>query len=122
MTSSTASSTTSATTALKWPSGTSARPALCRPTPTSTRMPTPLVANTPLMSLYQHGLRQKIQLAVVMSNIEFDSLRSMKAMALKAGQKIEGIWQEGRPVPSASTPAPKPNAMDLSAFQKSPGN
>ncbi|KNZ51727.1 uncharacterized protein VP01_3841g1, partial [Puccinia sorghi] len=37
-------------------------------------------ADTPLMSLYQHGL---IQLAVVMSNLEFDFLRSMQAMALK---------------------------------------
>ncbi|KNZ49411.1 uncharacterized protein VP01_5026g1, partial [Puccinia sorghi] len=46
-------------------------------------------ADTPLMSLYQHGLKENIQL--VMSNVDFDSLRSMQAMALKAGQKIEGI-------------------------------
>ncbi|KNZ62854.1 uncharacterized protein VP01_1214g1 [Puccinia sorghi] len=51
------------------------------------------------MSLYQHSLKENIQFAVVMSNIEFDSLRSMQAMALKAGQKIEGIRQ-GLPDPS----------------------
>ncbi|KNZ60945.1 uncharacterized protein VP01_14798g1, partial [Puccinia sorghi] len=48
-------------------------------------------ADTPLMSLYQHGLKKNIQLVVVMRNIEFDSLRSMQALALKAGQTIEGI-------------------------------
>ncbi|KNZ62336.1 uncharacterized protein VP01_1283g10 [Puccinia sorghi] len=48
-------------------------------------------ANTPQMSLYQHGLKENFQLSVVMSNIEFTSLRNMQAMALKAGQKIEGI-------------------------------
>ncbi|KNZ44947.1 uncharacterized protein VP01_8650g1 [Puccinia sorghi] len=42
-------------------------------------------ANTPLMSLYQHGLKEKIQLAVVMSNLEFDS---MQVMALKAGPTL----------------------------------
>ncbi|KNZ44301.1 uncharacterized protein VP01_92g6 [Puccinia sorghi] len=31
-------------------------------------------ANTPLMSLYQHGLKENIQFSVVMSNIEFNSL------------------------------------------------
>ncbi|KNZ45140.1 uncharacterized protein VP01_8445g1, partial [Puccinia sorghi] len=35
-------------------------------------------ANNLLMSLYQHGLKEKIQLAVVMSNVEFDSLRCGK--------------------------------------------
>ncbi|KNZ43923.1 uncharacterized protein VP01_9706g1 [Puccinia sorghi] len=59
-------------------------------------------ANTPLMSLYQHGLKENIQLAVVMSNFECDSLRSMQALALKAGQTIEGIQQD-RPAPSTST-------------------
>ncbi|KNZ51108.1 uncharacterized protein VP01_4091g3 [Puccinia sorghi] len=38
-------------------------------------------ADAPLM-LYQHSLKENIQLAVVMSNIEFDSLQSMQAMAL----------------------------------------
>ncbi|KNZ60391.1 uncharacterized protein VP01_1560g4, partial [Puccinia sorghi] len=40
-------------------------------------------AHTPLMSLYQNGLKENIQLAVVMRNVEFDSLRSMQVMALK---------------------------------------
>ncbi|KNZ44771.1 uncharacterized protein VP01_8844g1 [Puccinia sorghi] len=69
-------------------------------------------ANTLLMSLYWHGLKENIQLAMVMRNIEFDSLRSMQAMTLKAGQTVEGIGQ--------GTPAPDPNAMHLSTFQKSP--
>ncbi|KNZ57723.1 uncharacterized protein VP01_2088g2 [Puccinia sorghi] len=77
-------------------------------------------ANTPLMSLYQHGLKENIQLAMVMSKIQFNSLRNMQAMTLKAGQTIEGI-QNGRtaPIPPASTSSPTtdPNAMDLSAFQ-----
>ncbi|KNZ47565.1 uncharacterized protein VP01_6301g1 [Puccinia sorghi] len=78
-------------------------------------------ADTPLMSLYQHSLKENIQLAVVMSNVEFDSLRSMQAMALKAGHTIEGII-EGRPTPSTiiSASAHNPNAMDLSTFQKAP--
>ncbi|KNZ52729.1 uncharacterized protein VP01_3469g1 [Puccinia sorghi] len=41
-------------------------------------------ADALLMSLCQHGIKENIQLAVVMSNIEFDSLRSMDAIALKA--------------------------------------
>ncbi|KNZ61821.1 uncharacterized protein VP01_13525g2, partial [Puccinia sorghi] len=45
-------------------------------------------ADSPLTSLYQHGLKENIQLAVVMSNIQFTSLQEMQAMALKAGQKI----------------------------------
>ncbi|KNZ61450.1 uncharacterized protein VP01_1399g1 [Puccinia sorghi] len=46
-------------------------------------------------------------------------------MALKAGQTIEGIRQGCptiNPIPSTSTPAPDPNAMDLSAFQRNPNN
>ncbi|KNZ44622.1 uncharacterized protein VP01_898g5 [Puccinia sorghi] len=50
-------------------------------------------SDTPLMNLYQHGLKENIQLAVLMSKIEFDSLWSMQALALKAGQTIEGIRQ-----------------------------
>ncbi|KNZ44700.1 uncharacterized protein VP01_8917g1 [Puccinia sorghi] len=76
-------------------------------------------ANTPLMSLYQHGLKENVQLALVMRNIEFTSLQTMQAMALKAGQKIEGI-QNGRatPIPPASSSAPTndPNSMELSSF------
>ncbi|KNZ46559.1 uncharacterized protein VP01_7160g1, partial [Puccinia sorghi] len=60
-------------------------------------------ANTPLMS-QQHGLKENIQLAVVMSNIEFDSLRSMQVMALKV-------------VP----PAP-PTLMQWTSPQKAPSN
>ncbi|KNZ45324.1 uncharacterized protein VP01_8256g1, partial [Puccinia sorghi] len=48
-------------------------------------------ADSLLMSLYPHSLKENIQLAVVMSKIEFDSLQSMQAMALKVGQTIEGI-------------------------------
>ncbi|KNZ50108.1 uncharacterized protein VP01_459g8 [Puccinia sorghi] len=77
-------------------------------------------ANTPLMSLYQHGLKENIQLTVVRSNIQFKSLLSMQAMALKEGQKIEGIWN-GQPAPipptSSSSPTTNTNAMDLLAFQ-----
>ena len=47
--------------------------------------------DSPLMSLYQNGLKENVQLAVVMSNIQFTSLQEMQAMALKAGQTIEGI-------------------------------
>ena len=39
-------------------------------------------ADAPLMSLYQNRLKENIQLAVVMSNQQFDSLQSMQAMAL----------------------------------------
>ncbi|KNZ52515.1 uncharacterized protein VP01_3548g3 [Puccinia sorghi] len=78
-------------------------------------------ADTPLMSLCQHGLKENVQLTVVMSNIEFTSLQTMQAMALKAGQTIGGI-QNGRPTPiplaSSSAPTTNPNAMDLSAFQR----
>ncbi|KNZ49284.1 uncharacterized protein VP01_510g21 [Puccinia sorghi] len=42
-------------------------------------------ANTPLMILYQHGMKENIQLAMVMSKIQFTSLRTMQVMALKAG-------------------------------------
>ncbi|KNZ55532.1 uncharacterized protein VP01_2655g4 [Puccinia sorghi] len=45
------------------------------------------LAETPLMSLYQHGLKENIQFVVLMRNIKFTSLRTMQAMALKAGQK-----------------------------------
>ncbi|KNZ49062.1 uncharacterized protein VP01_5235g1, partial [Puccinia sorghi] len=57
--------------------------------------------------LYQHGLKEKIQLSVVMSNIHFTSLQEMQEMALKAGQTLQ---------------CPNPNAMDLSAFQRGPHN
>ncbi|KNZ61887.1 uncharacterized protein VP01_1343g1 [Puccinia sorghi] len=70
-------------------------------------------ANTLLMSLYQCGLKENIQLAVVMRNIEFDSLRSMQAMAQKAGQTIEGIQQD-RSAPPSPVPLPAhppPNLM-----------
>ncbi|KNZ44741.1 uncharacterized protein VP01_887g11 [Puccinia sorghi] len=52
-------------------------------------------AGTPLMSLYQHGLKENVQLAVV---IQFTSLWTMQAMALKSGQTIEGI-QNVQPIP-----------------------
>ncbi|KNZ59092.1 uncharacterized protein VP01_1800g6 [Puccinia sorghi] len=76
-------------------------------------------ANAPLMILYQNGLKENVQLAVVMRNIQFNSLRSMQAMAVKVGQTIEGI-QLARPAPSTSTriPAPDHNVKDLSAFQR----
>ncbi|KNZ63667.1 uncharacterized protein VP01_11162g1, partial [Puccinia sorghi] len=65
-------------------------------------------ADTPLMSLYRHGLKKNIQLAVVMSKIVFTSLLTLQAMALKAGQKIEGI-QNGQlsPIPPLA-PVPQP--------------
>ncbi|KNZ49434.1 uncharacterized protein VP01_5006g1 [Puccinia sorghi] len=46
-------------------------------------------AEAPLISLYQHGLKENIQLAMVMSNIQF--LWTIQVMALKAGQPIEGF-------------------------------
>ncbi|KNZ58219.1 uncharacterized protein VP01_1974g9 [Puccinia sorghi] len=63
--------------------------------------------DAPIMSLYQHGMKEDIQLAVVMSNIQFTSLQEMQAMTLKAGQTIEGI-QTGCPAlhPTASTSTP----------------
>ncbi|KNZ47051.1 uncharacterized protein VP01_6713g1 [Puccinia sorghi] len=72
------------------------------------------LADTPLMSLYQHSLKKNIQLAVVMSNIE----RVRQLMGIQQGQPAHN------PVPSTSTstPTPNPNAMDLSAFQKAPSN
>ncbi|KNZ47564.1 uncharacterized protein VP01_6304g1, partial [Puccinia sorghi] len=81
--------------------------------------------NNPLMSLYQKGLKENTQIAVVMDNIEFEYLWSMQVMAMKAGQTIEVI-QLGHPNPnlipstSTSTPTHNPNAMDLSTFQKAP--
>ncbi|KNZ47015.1 uncharacterized protein VP01_6756g1, partial [Puccinia sorghi] len=58
-------------------------------------------ANTPLMSLYQHGLKENFQLTVVMSNIQFNSLQTMQAMALKAGHTIEGIKNgQTSPIPT----------------------
>ncbi|KNZ46541.1 uncharacterized protein VP01_7182g1, partial [Puccinia sorghi] len=68
-----------------------------------------------------HELKENVQLAVVMSNIEFTSLWTMQAMALKAGQTIEGIRNgQSTPIPptSSSAPTTNPNAMDLSAFQR----
>ncbi|KNZ44467.1 uncharacterized protein VP01_9139g1 [Puccinia sorghi] len=75
------------------------------------------------MSLYQNGLKENVQLAVVMRNIQFDSLRSMRVMALIAGQTIEGI-RIACPAPNTSTSIPSPdlNVMDLSAFQRGPSN
>ena len=84
--------------------------------------------HAPLMSLYQNGLKENVQLAMVMSNVQFTSLQEMQAMALKAGQTIEGIRNNraAPPAPpltaSTSTPASDPNVMDLSAFQKTPTN
>ncbi|KNZ49974.1 uncharacterized protein VP01_4663g2 [Puccinia sorghi] len=80
-------------------------------------------ADAPLMSIYQHGPKENIQLSVVMSNIQFTSLQEMQAMALKAGQKIEGI-RTSRPAPilSSNAPTTDPNAMELSAFQRGPHN
>ncbi|KNZ48278.1 uncharacterized protein VP01_577g4 [Puccinia sorghi] len=74
----------------RWPCGTSAR---LKPYTQDFNQHTRTIgwADTPLMSLYQHSLKENIQLAMVMSNIEFDSLRSMQALALKAGQTIERI-------------------------------
>ncbi|KNZ44244.1 uncharacterized protein VP01_937g4 [Puccinia sorghi] len=78
-------------------------------------------ANAPLMSLYQHRLEENVQLAVVMSNIQFTSLRTMQVMDLKAGKTIEGIWNgQPAPIPPASTSAPTTN--HLSAFQHGPHN
>ncbi|KNZ63076.1 uncharacterized protein VP01_11917g1, partial [Puccinia sorghi] len=77
-------------------------------------------AETPLMSLYQHRVKGNIQLAMVMSNIQFTSLWKMQVMALKAGQTIEGIRNgQTAPIPptSSSAPTTDPNAIDLLAFQ-----
>ncbi|KNZ49027.1 uncharacterized protein VP01_5253g1, partial [Puccinia sorghi] len=64
-----------------------------------------------------HGLKENFQLAVVMSNIEFTSLQTMHAMALKAGHNCN---ERPTPIPPASSSAQTtdPNAMDLSAFQR----
>ncbi|KNZ49734.1 uncharacterized protein VP01_4822g1 [Puccinia sorghi] len=65
-------------------------------------------ANCPLMSLYQHSLKENIQLAVVMSDIEFDSLQNPTRMPRP----------QPHPQYQYQHPCPKPNAMELSAFQK----
>ncbi|KNZ64443.1 uncharacterized protein VP01_1029g4 [Puccinia sorghi] len=99
-------------TVLRWPCGTSAKLELCQPTRDfkfNQHTRTVGWANTPLMGLYQHSLKENIHLAVVMSTINFDSLQSMQAMALKAGQTIEGIQQghpAPNPIPSTSTSTP----------------
>ncbi|KNZ48741.1 uncharacterized protein VP01_5447g1, partial [Puccinia sorghi] len=65
-------------------------------------------ADSPLMSIYQHRLTDKVQLAVVMSNIHFTFLQTMQAMALKAGHTIEDIWN-GQPAPIPPlAPVPQP--------------
>ncbi|KNZ64720.1 uncharacterized protein VP01_10000g1, partial [Puccinia sorghi] len=67
-------------------------------------------AKSPLMSLYQHGLKENIQLAVVMSNIQ-------QARQWKASGMVNLP-----PSASSSAPTTNPNAMDLSAFQHGPHN
>ncbi|KNZ46597.1 uncharacterized protein VP01_713g8 [Puccinia sorghi] len=66
-------------------------------------------ADTLLMSLYKHSIKEKIHLAMVISNIEFDSFRSMQVMVLKVCQTIEGIRQD-LPTPNLvpTVPAPPP--------------
>ncbi|KNZ47787.1 uncharacterized protein VP01_6146g1, partial [Puccinia sorghi] len=54
-------------------------------------------ADTALMSLYQHRLKENIQISVVMSKIHLTSLQAMQKMALKAGQTTEGIQLLHRP-------------------------
>ncbi|KNZ50192.1 uncharacterized protein VP01_4552g2, partial [Puccinia sorghi] len=81
--------------------------------------------DTPLIILYQHGLKENVQLAMVMSYIQFTSLRTVQPIALKAGQEIKGIWN-GQPAPitpaSTSAPTTNPNAMELLAVQCVPHN
>ncbi|PLW10991.1 hypothetical protein PCANC_24205 [Puccinia coronata f. sp. avenae] len=76
-----------------------------------------------LMSMFQQGLKEKVQLAVVMSNVDFATLPAMQKMALQAGNTMKAI-RSGQPnlIPSISTPAPDPNAMDFPAFQDNSGN
>ncbi|KNZ48473.1 uncharacterized protein VP01_5648g1, partial [Puccinia sorghi] len=75
-------------------------------------------ANTPLISIYQHRLKESIQLTMVMRKIQFTSLQTMQAMALKAGQKIEGIWNgQLAPIPLAPVPQPR-TPMQWTAFQR----
>ncbi|KNZ55107.1 uncharacterized protein VP01_2765g1, partial [Puccinia sorghi] len=70
-------------------------------------------ADTPLMRLCQHGLKENIQHIMVMSNVE----RVRKLKEFNKATKPPIVHST-----STSTPAPNPNAMDLSAFQKAPGN
>lgn len=74
----------------------------------------------PLKTLYQQGLKEQVRLSVIVSNIEFESLQAMQAMALKIGNALEGVRSAPPPLSSVTTPAPAPdpNAMDLSAFQQ----
>ncbi|PLW30232.1 hypothetical protein PCASD_16326 [Puccinia coronata f. sp. avenae] len=72
-----------------------------------------------LMSLYQQGLKEKVQLAIVMSNVYFTWLTAMQEMALQAGNTLEAI-RSGHPNPipgGTSTPA-----SNLLAFQDNLGN
>ncbi|PLW26876.1 hypothetical protein PCASD_23009 [Puccinia coronata f. sp. avenae] len=68
-----------------------------------------------LMSLYQQGLKEKVQLAILMSNVAFNRLPAMQEMALQAGNTLEAIRSgHPNPIPSGtSSLAPDPNTMDL---------
>ncbi|PLW04595.1 hypothetical protein PCASD_26919 [Puccinia coronata f. sp. avenae] len=68
-----------------------------------------------LMSLYQQGLKEKVQLAILMSNVAFNRLPAMQEMALRAGNTLEAIRSgHPNPIPSGtSSLAPDPNTMDL---------
>ncbi|KNZ47872.1 uncharacterized protein VP01_6078g1, partial [Puccinia sorghi] len=67
-------------------------------------------ADAPLMSLYQHGLKENIQLAMFMRNIDLNSLRN----------STRPLCPPPIPSTSTSTPTPDPNVMELSEFQKAP--
>jgi hypothetical protein len=77
-----------------------------------------------LMSLYQQGLKEKVQLAILMSNVAFNRLPAMQEMALRAGNTLEAIRSgHPNPIPSGtSSLAPDPNMMDLLVFQDNSGN
>ncbi|KNZ47088.1 uncharacterized protein VP01_669g5 [Puccinia sorghi] len=60
--------------------------------------------DTPLMSLYQHGLKENVQLAV--------QDRQLKASRMA----------DTPPSPPLAAPTTDPNAMDLLAFQRGPNN
>ncbi|KNZ52604.1 uncharacterized protein VP01_3502g2 [Puccinia sorghi] len=114
-----------ANTVLKLPCDLSVKLELFQPTPRISIQTLVHFADAPLMSLYQHGLKENVQLTVVMRNLQFTSLWDMQAMGLKAGQTIEGIqnrWPAPNPSASTSSPATNPNAMDLLEFQKKPSN
>jgi hypothetical protein len=68
-----------------------------------------------LVSQYTQGLKKDIRLALILARTEFNTLTAVTHLALKIDNEINGA--EAAPGPAPTTPAPDPNAMDISAFK-----